>query len=87
MRARGVRVVAFQPPYHPAMWEFITHNARYAEPLATIDAWLGRLAERVGVRYANYSDPATVPCSEEEFFDGSHARATCLERVVRRALR
>ena len=36
---------------------------------------------------ASEPDPASVPCTEEEFLDGTHARDSCLTRIVQRMLR
>jgi hypothetical protein len=38
------------------------------------------------VRFESFADPASVPCGEDEFLDGSHARDSCLRRIVQRML-
>jgi hypothetical protein len=86
MRAHGVRLVAWLPPYHPAVWTRVAREPRSVEALAATDALLRALARRAGARYVDFSNPATVPCAEAEFLDGNHARASCMARIVRRVL-
>lgn len=84
MRARGVRLVAYLPPYHPAAWAILSRDPRNVAAVAATETFLTSLAGRVDARFANFTDPASVPCPEEEFLDGTHARAACLERIFRR---
>ncbi|MGH7347451.1 MAG: hypothetical protein ACREK4_21270, partial [Candidatus Rokuibacteriota bacterium] len=87
MRDRRVRVIAYLPPYHPAVWDDLSRDARSRSALEATAAFLASLAGRLGVRFENFSDPASVPCAEAEFLDGTHARDTCLGRIVDRLLR
>jgi hypothetical protein len=84
MRARGVRVVAYLPPYHPAAWAVLTRDPRNAAAVSATATFMTRLADRTSARFANFTDPATIPCVEEEFLDGSHSRDSCIERILRR---
>jgi hypothetical protein len=84
MRRRGVAVVAFVPPYHPAAWRILAGDERYQRTVALGGQALARAAEPLGVRFRNFSDPAGVPCPEEEFHDGDHAMVACLDRLLRR---
>lgn len=86
MRARGVRIVALLPPFHPEVWRHLVGDPRLAAALTETDGFLRRLAARVDASYADFSDPATIPCSEAEFLDGSHPRAACVERLLRKVL-
>ena len=86
MHARGVRIVAFLPPFHPEVWHHLVGDPRLAAALTETDGFLRRLGARVEARYADFSDAATVPCSEAEFLDGSHARPACMERLLRKLL-
>jgi hypothetical protein len=54
------------------------------EGLAATDAFLVRTAAAVGAPMVDLSDPARGPCAAEEFLDGSHARRSCLERLLAR---
>jgi hypothetical protein len=84
MRRRGVMVVAFLPPYHPVAWQMLRQNPRYHQTLGAGGHALDELAARVGVAFRDFSDPDSVPCAESEFFDGYHATAGCLGRLLRK---
>lgn len=87
MRRRGVELIAYQPPYHPVVWRELNRDAATRAALAATDSFLTTLAQSLGVRFQNFTDPASVPCTEAEFLDGSHARDSCLSRIVGRLLR
>jgi len=84
MRTHGVRIIAYLPPYHPLVWESVRRDAGAMAGLARTRAALATLA---GPRAGAYdlSDPASVPCVESDFIDGTHARAGCMARVLARA--
>jgi hypothetical protein len=42
------------------------------------------VAAATGARFVDLSDPATIPCGEDEFFDADHPTEPCLERIVMR---
>jgi hypothetical protein len=84
MRARGVTVIAYMPPYHPAVWRALSRDPRTAVPLAQARNFLERQAASVGARFADFSDPASIPCAAAEFFDGVHPRPGCQAKVLER---
>lgn len=86
MRAANVRLVAYMPPYHPAAWDILRRDPRHARTLRDTAAFLSGLAERMGGRFVDASDPASIPCAEEEFHDGQHASPVCLGRLWARLL-
>lgn len=81
MVARGVRVVAYVPPYHPDAWETVRADARYAETLGATVRFLRDSTPRPLERFMDFADPASVPCAEAEFLDSSHPDAECLGRI------
>jgi hypothetical protein len=87
MRARQVRLIAYVPPFHPVVWEDLNRDPRIRSALQESATFLASLARKQGVRFENFADPASVPCTEEEFLDGTHARDSCLTRIVQRMLR
>jgi hypothetical protein len=87
MRARQVRLIAYVPPFHPVVWEDLNRDPRIRSALQESATFLASLARTQGVRFENFADPASVPCTEEEFLDGTHARDSCLTRIVQRMLR
>jgi uncharacterized protein YfiM (DUF2279 family) len=86
MRARGVEVVVYLPPYHPAAWALIRADPRAATALADSAAAVAGLTARVGARFLDASDPGSIPCDAGRFYDGDHARVECLRAVIERLL-
>jgi hypothetical protein len=86
MRARGVELVVYAPPYHPAAWEALRRDRRYRTALDSSTAALSRLADAVGARFLDASDPAVIPCPEAEFYDMQHTTPACLARLWARLL-
>jgi len=84
MRAQGVEVVVYLPPYHPAAWALIRAEPRAATALADSAAAVAGLAARVGARFLDASDPGSIPCDAGRFYDGDHARVECLRAVIER---
>ena len=87
MRAHGVRLLAYAPPYRPETWALLVRQPEYLATLRTSAAFLQGLAGRVGARFVDFSDPASVPCGEDEFYDAHHPKPACLERIWDRLLR
>lgn len=86
MRAHRVELVVYLPPYHPAAWARIRAAPRAMSALAENTLAVAGLSERVGATFADTSDPESIPCGVEMFYDGHHARVGCLRVVVRRLL-
>lgn len=86
MRAQGVELVVYLPPYHPAAWALIRAEPRAAAALADSASAVARLASRMGARFLDASDPASIPCEADRFYDGDHARVECLHAVIARLL-
>ena len=86
MRVHGVELVVYLPPYHPAAWTGIRAEPRAAAALADSAAAVAGLTARVGARFLDASDPASIPCGAERFYDGDHARVECLRAVIERLL-
>lgn len=84
MRARGVDIVAYMPPYQPAAWQLLRSDPAQAAAIATTATFLRELAGRLGIRFIDASDPASIPCAEAEFYDAEHADPACLARLVTR---
>ena len=84
MRARGVELVVYTPPYHPTAWEALRREPRYRAALDSTAVFLARLSTQVGARFLDASAPAVIPCGEAEFYDMQHATASCLERLWKR---
>jgi len=81
MRRHGVRLFAYMPPYHEAAWTLLRADERYAAALGESAGFLRALARRTGASFRDFSDPASVPCADLEFYDAHHARPACLARI------
>ena len=84
LRARGVQIVAYIPPYHPAAWRVMAAEPRQHDALDEMRATIAALAARMKVPFRDFADPAAIPCTAGEFFDGVHPRPPCLEKLLRR---
>ena len=84
LRARGVQIVAYIPPYHPAAWRVMLAEPRQREALDEMRAAIAGLAARMNVPFQDFADPATIPCAADEFFDAVHPRSSCLEKLLPR---
>ena len=40
----------------------------------------------MGARFRDASDPESIPCGAEQFYDGVHVRVACLRAVIERLL-
>jgi len=86
MRAAGVDLVVYMPPYHPAAWALLEANPRHAASLRQAKDFLARLSREVGASFVDASDPASIPCAEADFYDMQHATPDCLRRLWQRLL-
>jgi hypothetical protein len=86
MRAHRVVLLVYLPPYHPVAWALIRADRRARAALADAQAAVAALAARVGARYLDATDPASIPCGAEQFYDGDHVRVGCLRAVIERLL-
>ena len=84
MRARGVELVVYTPPYHPAAWAALRREPRYRAALDSTAVFLARLSREVGARFLDASDPAVIPCDERAFYAMQHATAPRLDRLWKR---
>lgn len=85
MRAAGVRVIVWMPPYHPETWRLLQADPHRAAAHAEARRFLEAAASRTGVGFRDLSDPASVGCGAADFYDAIHARPDCLRRVLRSA--
>jgi hypothetical protein len=55
--------------------------------LEEVDRFLVDVSATLGVTFVDVADPATIPCTADEFWDGHHAKTPCLDRLTRLLLR
>ena len=71
-------------PYHPAAWSVLRNQAGFSAGLEATARLLRHLSGGNGALFFDFSDPASVPCPEQEFFDGDHPNEACLRRLFAR---
>lgn len=81
LRADGVDVVFFLPPFHPLVYERFASSRRYGIVLGVED-YFTALARRKGLPVAGSYDPHQAGCAATaDFLDGHHPRVACLAKI------
>ncbi len=81
LRADGVKVVFFLPPFHPLVYERFANSRRYSVVLGVED-YFTALASRKGLHLAGSYDPHRAGCAATaDFLDGHHPRVVCLAKI------
>src|SRR5579862_3105289 len=79
-RQSKIRVVLILSPYYPQLFQrFASEDRVYLDTETQFRA----LAKSAGVEIIGSYDPAKVGCNSNDFYDGMHPKATCMERVLR----
>ncbi len=77
MRSHGLRIVAFLPPYHPVVWERMRQDRRYESALEEANGFLTGLSSRLGVRFLDASDPASIRLPRSSSCSSSPRVSSC----------
>jgi hypothetical protein len=85
LKSQGTSVVLLMPPYHPLHYAYVREHDGDGS-LAKTEATIREIGRETGVTVAGSYDPAKAHCSEAEFWDGMHARKSCLIRLLAPAL-
>jgi hypothetical protein len=81
LRAKGVRVMIVQSPYHPDYWNRIQGHP-FATTMYNLMDVANKLAAEHGAISGGTYDPAGYPdCTAANFIDHIHPRAVCLKDV------
>lgn len=82
VRAQSVEIIIMLAPFHPAVVSYVrAHDPTHS--LERISKRMRELAARRGLRVIGDYDPQVVGCAEADFYDGTHAKPSCLERITR----
>ncbi len=76
----GVQVVLYLPPYHPYVYEQLINSDKYEIILDAQEEFIQIATENKSIVVGSY-DPADIPCSMDEFYDGMHPQETCIKRI------
>jgi hypothetical protein len=85
LKGQGTSVVLLLPPYHPLHYAYVREHDGDGS-LDKIEATIRDIGRETGAAVLGSYDPAKVHCSETEFWDGMHARKSCLIRLLAPAL-
>jgi peptidoglycan/LPS O-acetylase OafA/YrhL len=77
---RRTDVVLVLSPYHPALYEKMVSHRRVFLEVEDIYVDIGK---KLGIRVVGSYNPAAVGCIATEFYDGSHPKDSCMEKVLR----
>jgi hypothetical protein len=81
LRAKGVRVMIAQTPYHPDYWQRIQGHP-FGATMLNLEQVANKLAADHGAVAAGNYDPAGYPdCTADHFLDHIHPRPACLRDV------
>lgn len=84
MRAHGVLIAAYVPPYHPDAWAAVRQDPAHRAFLDIVERFLDDISGRLGVTFLDLADPAVIPCTADQFWDGHHPTSACLTRIANR---
>ncbi len=68
----------FLPPYHPEAYKSIVSKVPMVREAENV---LRSLAENTNIQIFGSYDPDRASCTEDEFFDGMHPKASCLMKI------
>ncbi|MBL0209053.1 MAG: hypothetical protein IPP84_14245 [Propionivibrio sp.] len=68
----------FLPPYHPEAYKSIVSKVPM---VGETENALRSLAENTNIQIFGSYDPDRASCTEDEFFDGMHPKASCLTKI------
>jgi hypothetical protein len=84
LQSDGVEVVFFLPPYHPYTYNYLMKSDKY-RIISDVENYLQKLAGVKGIKVLGSYNPDACQCAESEFYDGSHTKETCVDKIFQRA--
>ncbi|NCC08680.1 MAG: hypothetical protein EOM30_11770 [Clostridia bacterium] len=82
---KGIKLVAFMPPFSPTGYEAY-HNRKDTKFLDDIDTKLAPIFTSRGAEFYNFTDPATLALTDEEFIDAFHGSDVAYLRILQAML-
>jgi len=79
LQSRGIRVVVWLAPVHPAAYDFYARLGGYDE------TWIRREMASRGITVVGSYSPAMARATKADFFDDVHPRAAIVRRLFREA--
>lgn len=76
----GTRVILFLAPYHPDYYAGLINNPLY-QRITNVEETMRQFAVDFNLELVGSYNPELFGCSPDEFYDGFHARRTCIDRI------
>lgn len=73
-------VVLVLPPYHPKLYKFMVQEDKN---FIEIEKNFREMAAKLQVHIIGSYNPEKIGCSNHEFYDGMHPKASCMNKVVK----
>jgi len=78
----NVKVEFFVPPYHPKVYEFITHTAKYKNVIKS-ETFFESLAWKKKIKIIGSSDPNKFNLDETYFYDALHLKEKGISEIFK----
>ncbi len=78
LKSQNYKVVLVLSPYHPRLYDLMRLQDK---KFLVIESTFIKIAEKYGVQLIGSYDPTKVGCSSEDFYDGMHPKADCINKV------
>jgi len=75
-------VEIFLAPYYPAVFQKIQSNVPEA---LLVEQKIREMARTKNIRVIGSYNPETVHCTNEDFYDGAHAKDICIKKIFENA--
>lgn len=82
IRQDGATVELLMVPYHPIVWNVLAHDPKY-RLVAAAEAYVNDFARREGITVHGSYDPGRYGLGSGDFYDGMHAQASVITRIIR----
>ena len=74
------KVVLILPPYHPKLYEEMKKKLPY---IIEIEKDITKIANENKIQIIGSYNPGTVNCGLDDFYDGMHPKASCMNKIIR----
>lgn len=81
LRRQQIGVVLVLPPVHPLLIEKV-RSAPFGATITAVERYLDSVARQNNLQILGSFDAARAGCDEGDFFDGVHAKESCLDHII-----
>jgi|APSaa5957512493_1039668.scaffolds.fasta_scaffold06534_1 hypothetical protein len=80
MKKNGFSIVFMMTPHHHNILK--NPNSRSALAISQVEPIIRSLGDKLGVNVLGSFNPNTVGCTDDQFYDDTHAKPLCLNRIL-----